>query len=438
MVAITFHGGVNEIGGNKVLIEDGDTRIFLDFGMSFAERSKFYSGPWLSPRDERGLLRFGILPEIEGVYRFDETPPSVDAVFLSHSHADHSMHASFLKREIPIYCGRTASSILQAVNESRPRMFETDLSEVSFRTFKTGDRIKVGSIEVEPVHVDHSVPSSYGFIVHTSDGPIVYSGDFRVHGSKPELTRDFVKAASRERPVAMLCEGTNMIGGNLASEEDVRAKLERAVTSTSKLVVGNFTHTDVDRWKSFLDVARSSGRQLAISLKQAHMLDVLHRDGALGVPSPQSDELLIYRRAKKTYYEWEKRLLGYSNVVDAEDVRKRQDKVILAPFTDPNELIQIAPEPGSCFVLSLSEPFNEEMELEYDRFINWLDHFGLPMYHIHCSGHIMPNDIKAIVSEIRPKKFFPIHTDHPHLYASFMSQVTSVQLPTKGARTQVA
>jgi len=437
MVGITFYGGVNEIGGNKILIEDRDTRIFLDFGMSFAERSKFFTGPWLSPRDERGLLGFGILPAIEGIYHFDEKPPSVDAVFLSHAHADHSMHASFLKREIPVYCGRTAASVLQAVNESRPKMFETDLSEVSFRLFKTGDKIKVGSIEVEPIHVDHSVPSSYGFIVHTSEGPIVYSGDFRVHGSKPELTRDFVKVASKEKPIAMLCEGTNMIGGNLATEEDVRSRLERAVMSTSKLIVGNFTYTDVDRWKSFLEAARAGGRQLAISLKQAHMLNILYSDGALGVPSPRSNELLIYRRAKKTYYDWEKRLLDSPNVVDAEDVRQKQDKVILAPFADPNELIEIGPEPGSCFILSLSEPFNEEMELEYDRFINWLEHFGLPMYHIHCSGHIMPNDIKSIVSEIHPKKFFPIHTDRPQLFAQFVSQLTHVQVPVKGTSINV-
>jgi len=59
---LTFHGGVEEIGGNKILLEDKDTKILLDFGMNFAERSKFYSEAWLSPRDERGLLEFDLLP----------------------------------------------------------------------------------------------------------------------------------------------------------------------------------------------------------------------------------------------------------------------------------------------------------------------------------------------------------------------------------------
>jgi len=44
MVTITFHGGVNEIGGNKILLEDNDTRIFLDFGLSFKKGIKFYTG----------------------------------------------------------------------------------------------------------------------------------------------------------------------------------------------------------------------------------------------------------------------------------------------------------------------------------------------------------------------------------------------------------
>jgi len=60
--------------------------------MGFAERRKFYIEPWLSPRDERCLLEFGMLPKIDGVYRFDKQPGSIDAILLSHSHADHSAY----------------------------------------------------------------------------------------------------------------------------------------------------------------------------------------------------------------------------------------------------------------------------------------------------------------------------------------------------------
>ena len=87
---VTFYGGVNEIGGNKILLEDGDAKVLLDFGMSFALRNQHYSVPFLSPRTERELLEFGILPDLEGVYKFDNTEPKIDAVFLSHSHVDHA------------------------------------------------------------------------------------------------------------------------------------------------------------------------------------------------------------------------------------------------------------------------------------------------------------------------------------------------------------
>nr|MDO8089785.1 MBL fold metallo-hydrolase [Candidatus Sigynarchaeota archaeon] len=71
MVELTFYGGVGEVGGNMFLLRDGDTRIFLDFGVNYNERRKYYSWPALQPRDHRGLLDFGLIPELSGVYRFD-------------------------------------------------------------------------------------------------------------------------------------------------------------------------------------------------------------------------------------------------------------------------------------------------------------------------------------------------------------------------------
>ncbi|MFH0897448.1 MAG: hypothetical protein V1850_05320 [Candidatus Bathyarchaeota archaeon] len=71
MTSLTFYGGVKEIGGNKILLKDGDTSIFLDFGVSLAAKKKYYSTPFLTPRNERSLLEFDILPQIGGLYTFD-------------------------------------------------------------------------------------------------------------------------------------------------------------------------------------------------------------------------------------------------------------------------------------------------------------------------------------------------------------------------------
>jgi ribonuclease J len=69
MVKLTFYGGVNEIGGNKILLEDNDTRIFFDFGQSFAFGTDYFTG-WLGPRAVNGLgdyFAFDLLPRIIGL-----------------------------------------------------------------------------------------------------------------------------------------------------------------------------------------------------------------------------------------------------------------------------------------------------------------------------------------------------------------------------------
>ncbi|MEM3726736.1 MAG: MBL fold metallo-hydrolase, partial [Candidatus Bathyarchaeia archaeon] len=275
---LTFYGGVNEIGGNKILLEDGDVKVFFDFGMSYALKKQFYSPPFLSPKSEKSLQELGILPKIEGVYKFDEKPPEVDAVFISHGHMDHSAYLSFIKREIPVYCGETTEIILQALGEMRRADLEFNVEGIDFKTFRTSKTVKVGGLEIEPIHVDHSVPGAYGFIVHTSNGAVVYTGDFRVHGAKPQMTRDFVEKAREAEPLAVITEATNMTGASVSSEAEVEDKLNRVVAEADGIVLAEFAYTDVDRLNSFYRVAKKNGRCLAVSLRQAYLLNELRRD----------------------------------------------------------------------------------------------------------------------------------------------------------------
>ena len=426
-------GGVGEIGGNKFLLQDGDSRILLDFGMSYADRRRFYSEPFLSPRDEKELFEFGMLPKLRGLYKFEESEPDIQGVFLSHSHGDHSACISFLNRKIPVYCGETTATIIRALYETRTKTFEADISGLRFNTFRTGSKIKLGSIEVEPIHVDHSVPAAYGFIIYTSEGTLVYTGDLRVHGTKPRMTNDFIERARQEKADALLAEGTNLIGATLTTEAEVQSKLSSIVQASSKLVLADFSNVDVDRFRTFYNVAKQNGRTLAISLRQAYLLSKLAKEGRIAIPDVTHDpNVVVYQRSKKRYYEWEKHVLSFKNVVEASDIKSMQSKTILASSASSfKELVDIRPESGSCFILSISEPFNEEQEFEFERVVNWLDHFGLPMYHVHCSGHIMPNQLKAAISRIAPKMIYPIHTDHPELYAKFVSEVASVTVPQK-------
>ena len=68
MTSLTFYGGVNEVGGNKILLEDKDTKVFLDFGMSFGKRGAYFD-EFMSPRIAAGLRDFfemGLIPKLDG------------------------------------------------------------------------------------------------------------------------------------------------------------------------------------------------------------------------------------------------------------------------------------------------------------------------------------------------------------------------------------
>jgi len=432
---LTFYGGVDEIGGNKILLQDRNTKVFFDFGMSFAMKKQFYSPPFLSPKSERSLQELGILPRLGGLYKFDKKPPEVDAVFISHGHLDHSAYLSFINREIPVYCGETTRTILQALSDIRRADLEFDVEDITFKSFRTGDRLTVGCLEIEPVHVDHSVPGAYGFIVHTSSGAIVYTGDFRCHGAKPEMTDDFVAKAAAADPVAVVTEATNMTGSSVSSESEVETKLNSIVNQAGGIVLAEFAYADVDRLNSFFRIAKKSGRCLAVSLKQAYLLNALRADKGLKVPDLNDENVLIFRKSKATNYKWENQIMQQfpDKVKNAFDVSKQQSKVVLAlSFYDLEELVEIQPEAGSCYVLSASEPFNEEMEIDYERLTNWLNHYGLPQYHVHVSGHIMPLQLKEVLGQINSEQIFPVHTEHAELFAKFVRDLRGkVVLPEK-------
>ena len=450
MVSLTFYGGVNEIGGNKFLIEDQDTKIFLDFGMSFSQVGKYYA-EFLQPRTCNGLgdlMELGIIPDIQGIYRNDllenegkplTEKPIVDAVFLSHAHADHSWHVSLLHPDIKIYCGETAKLILQASQETSRGTYYTDFffyrenfvnrfrkpkEERNYKTFRTGDRVKIKDLEIEPIHVDHSIPGAYGFLVHTSEGCIAYSGDLRLHGRRRSMTRHFIEACKQARPIAMLLEGTNIddrIGS--MSERQVYNKVQKIIDNSKRLCTVNFPLRDVDRLNTFLKAAQRSKRKFAVNMKQAYLIDLLNKkDKMLKMPGLSEFDVFLNRTSwgrydEKDYYKWQRPFLKYENAVKAEEISKKQAKfLVFIDFFTLKELIDIKPLPGSVFVYSLTEPFNEEMEIDFVRLKNWIDRFKMSIKHAHASGHADGKQLKEIAETVKPGNLFPVHTDKPEMF----------------------
>lgn len=444
---ITCFGGVGEIGGNKFLLEDGGTKVVLDFGTGFADGSEYFDSGIL-PRPVNGagdLFEFGLLPEIPGLYsekalqntelRYLE--PEIDAIVLSHYHTDHTGRIVFTDPLIPVYCGETTSLIHDAYSDARG----SPLDGHPIRKFRTGDRFRVGPIEFEPVHVDHSIPGAYGFIVHMSEGTFAYTGDFRFHGPAGSMTHDFVEAAKKGEPDVLLTEGTRVGQGDGKANMTEGAVLKEArgvVGGTKALVFSSFRGNDIDRVNTFFEACQTAGRRLVVSTKMALLLEKLRSDGKLKVPRVGKD-VDVYLKRKKTgglddrdYYKWERQFIDRG--VGAADVRRRQkDYFLHLEAWDFPELIDIKPDRGGTYIHSATEAYNEEGEREEAVIQNWVRHVGFRYAQLHASGHAPMEEVFSLVERVEAKKVIPVHTEHPELFeARRAKKEQGVVIPKRG------
>lgn len=392
---ISFFGGVNEIGGNKIMISDDNENLFMDFGKSYSQEKLYYEDPYIVPRIEEHLLGLGLLPGLNGLYKNTSDTCNLNAVILSHAHLDHSDNIRFLKDYFPIYSGETTEMIIKA-NEESGRIADSGyrLNTKNFKPFRTGNILNFDNIKVEPIHVEHSVPGSYGFLLETNNGNIGYTGDFRMKGSKmsirsdKNMTKDFITKAQKYDLDILIIEATNIDDFRIESEEEVMFKLEKICENTKGLIMTGVNKNDIDRLRSFHTVALSQGRSLAISSKQAYLLHTLKNDKHLDIFRVDDPNVYIFMRDKKTESKYERFLKdNFDNLVYAEDIHNLQKEIILsASLYDMNELIKIKPIADSIYLLSTSEPFDEEGELRHEKLKMWLDKYGIPMCQAHVSG----------------------------------------------------
>jgi ribonuclease J len=457
---LRFYGGVNQIGGNKILVTDrkADARVFLDFGMNFAVHSQYFA-EFIQPRTANGIADFievGLLPRIKGIYRRDllefaglerHEDAEVDAVILSHAHLDHAAHVSFLDERIPIYCNAITHSILEAIHETAPRRLESEIINYKRRPllnhkekpipreFKiVKGKFKIGGLEIEMIPVDHSVPGASALLIHGTDQTIAYSGDLRMHGTEGYLTEQFLERLRQAKPDVFLCEGTRIDQTDRNSEKYVKDGSSQEITKAKGLVMADFAFKDTTRFLTFLELARDSGRKLLVAFKDAYYIRKLK---ALipSLPGLNDESLLLYLEKRGTgtfserdYYSWEREFLDRQNTVRPDYVSAHQNEIIAAMgYYDITELIDLKPTEGSIYIKSASEVINEEQVFDMKRLMAWLDHFGMGYHHFHASGHAPQADLARIMRESNARKIIPIHTEHADMFSSLVDK--PIELP---------
>ncbi len=461
---IKFYGGVDEIGGNRILVEDASSRIFLDYGMSFSRHQKFFE-EYLKPRYAsaglKDLLRLNLVHYLPGIYRSDllklmrkepHSKPSFNAVILSHIHLDHSALISLLDERIPIVCSKTTQAYAKALLEVGTRSLETEIYNFKRRPLyntrdepvdrqfifhESGKEMKIGKISITPCAVDHSVLGATAYILRTSGGTIVYTGDLRFHGKLAKLSEKFAESAAKAEPNIMLCEGTRIDETENASEDYVRTHAVKTTKESKGLIIADFAFRDLTRLTTFYEIAKETDRKLVISKRDAYLIEALSKvaDIPFPLPSPQDKNIMIYIDRKSTgtyndrdYDKWERPYLEASNAIRAEQVHKEEKHLIIhLTFFDINELVDIDPSPNVAYIHSASEPHNEEQATDEQRLNNWLDYFHVKKYHYHASGHASGTDIRRLVEQVKPKVLMPIHTEHKELFRQFHN---NVQMPS--------
>jgi ribonuclease J len=456
-------GGDREIGGNKILVTHGDTRILLDFGMSFSKSSMYFS-EFLQPRKCTSLkdfFEFDLLPDLSGVYREDylkhmgrdPEERSINALFLSHAHADHSAYIHFLRKDIPIYCTEPTKIILQCIEETGKGTFsdlctyceafvfyenrrgglsrvdrrkEEYVTEREYNIMESKRKVRVKSLEIEMIPVDHSLPGACGFIVYSDEGNLVYSGDLRFHGLHGEKTHRFVEEAKNIEPDVFLCEGTRIDDDRKDSEEKVKGEIGDLISRSEGIAFAEHPKKDIDRAKTIYDSAKDNKREFVIDLKLAYLIEKLGKMSPLDIKDlkiliPKKKWGLIDKRVSKDqilkdYEKWERNFIFTDATIKCKELKNNpKDYVVSTSLWEMNQLIDIQPK-NAIWIKSNCEPFSEDMELDEKRKQHWLEHFGIKEYPAHASGHASGPEIKQMIEEINAKKVIPIHTEHPEMF----------------------
>ena len=485
VTSITFHGGVNDIGGNKFLVKDKDTTLLMDFGMSFSQEGKFFS-EFMNARLSNALedmFQLGILPRIKGLYRRDfakhcgfdgNEETEIDGVLLTHAHVDHCAYIPYLREDIPIYCSEESKLIMQNFDDTAKeqyltlkekfKVYENSRGEMSrlqgddahiprkIKVFQSGKEFSIDSVNVNPLPVDHSIPGVHAFILHTSEGTIGNTADLRFHGRRRKDTEKFVEKCSESSIDYLLCEGTRVDAKPSHTEFDVESTVSNIINNTEQLVICGYPIRDLDRLLSFYIAAKKSNRNLVIDMKQAYLLKLFNASDNLKgqYPSPADKNISIYiprgswslldkdlevysqRQLYMDYSEWQREFLDYDNAVDYRDVKANQKNfVFFCSDFKLQDLIDIKPDAGSSYIRSLTEPFDLEMELKEEQVRNWLEHFKIlnkeeEWNQIHVSGHGDGEQIKHVVENSNAKTLIPIHTKNDEHHKKWHSNVKTV------------
>jgi ribonuclease J len=383
-------GGIGEIGMNMTVIEYGDEIIVIDAGLMFP--------------DAEMLGVDIVIPDFSYLV---ESRHKIHAVVLTHGHEDHIGALPFLLREIkvPIYGTRLTLGLV------KEKLKEHGLdTEAELVTVKPREVVELGSFRVEFIRVTHSIVDGVGLGITTPVGRVVHTGDFKidptpVDGEVMDL-RTFAEYGDNGTLV-FLSDSTNAgQGGYTFSEKEVRRGLEDIFgRARGRIVVATFA-SNIHRVQQIIDVAVMYNRKVILNGKSMIANAQIALD--LGYLKMPSDTWLKIDAL---------RTLPDEQIVMITTGSQGEPMSALSRMA-ANEHKHFQIKKGDTIILSSKMiPGNERA---IARIINHLFKLGAQVFYekvseIHVSGHASKEELKLMLSLIKPKFFIPVHGEYRHL-----------------------
>ncbi len=382
-------GGLGEVGKNMTVYEYGDESIIVDSGIMFPEN------------DMLGVDY--IIPDMQ--YLTDKTS-RVKGIIFTHGHEDHIgavRHVLDLV-QAPIYATQLTRGLIEA------KLARNGGLRADMHTIQSGDKVKIGAFEIDFFHVCHSIPDGVGLGIHTPQGLVIHTGDFKFDQTPVDgWPTDFSMLAelSQKGVLALLSDSTNSVRiGWTPSEKVIEPALDNIFRDApGRIVVASFASL-ISRMQQVANAAQAHNRKLVFvgtsmvdNAKIARKLGYLNIDDSLMVSLEQALKM------------------PPSQVVLMCTGSQGEPSSILGRLSEGRYHLFDIQTGDTVILASHPIPGNEEIVF---RTINRLMRRGANVLYeeiapVHVSGHASQEELKLMLNLVRPQFFVPIHGELRHL-----------------------
>jgi ribonuclease J len=336
----------------------------------------------------------------------------------THGHEDHVGGLQFLLRELsfPIYGSEVTLGLAANRIEEAGLLSKTDLIAVH-----DGERVTIGPFDVEFVPVTHSVPHAHAVIIHSPQGAIMHSGDFKidltpVDDRRTDLAR-IGAIASNEGIRVLMCDSTNAEErGHAKSERSVGVVLQQvfAAAAGRRIITASFA-SHIHRVQQIIEAAIATGRKVAPLGRSMQKNIKLALDlGVMDIPRSAIIDI-----SEVENYAPEQICIvatgSQGEPMSALSLLSRGENKFVQVGDNDTIIMSSSPIPGN--------------ETNVSTVIDGLLRTGAKVIHsgvadVHTSGHAQAEDIKTLLSIVKPEYYVPIHGEYRHLVANAELGVT--------------